>query len=193
MTTTWLSIPGSGGVYEASTDGRIRSVPRKVAHARSGHITLPGTVLKPVPQKSGHQQVTVRIDGLLRPRLVHHLVLMTFVGPMPEGLEGCHGNGDPTDNRLVNLRWGTRSSNVEDAVRHGTHHQTKKTRCPAGHELVDPNLVPSKKRLGHRKCWACALAEGRARYLRRTGHEVSREAQQAIADARFAELMGAPS
>lgn len=35
-------------------------------------------------------------------------------------MEGCHKNGVNTDNRSENLRWGTKSSNAMDAVRHGT-------------------------------------------------------------------------
>ena len=56
-------------------------------------------------------------------RRVHRLVLEAFVGPCPEGLEACHSNGDPTDNRLENLRWGTHEDNHQDRVKHGTLNQ----------------------------------------------------------------------
>jgi len=46
--------------------------------------------------------------------------LETSVGPCPEGHVTRHLNGDPTDNRLENLRWGTRSENQRDSVKHGT-------------------------------------------------------------------------
>jgi len=52
-------------------------------------------------------------------RFTHALVLEAFVGPRPKGFDGCHGNGVRTDNRLANLRWGTRKENQEDMVRHG--------------------------------------------------------------------------
>ncbi len=39
------------------------------------------------------------------PHSVAVLVLETFVGPRPEGHVPEHLNGDPNDNRLVNLRW----------------------------------------------------------------------------------------
>jgi hypothetical protein len=49
----------------------------------------------------------------------HRLVLLAFVGPCPEGLEGCHNDGDPSNNRLDNLRWDTRESNMADQIKHG--------------------------------------------------------------------------
>jgi hypothetical protein len=52
--------------------------------------------------------------------LVHRLVLETFVGSCPEGMEGCHGDGDKTNNALLNLRWDTPKSNTCDRIRHGT-------------------------------------------------------------------------
>jgi hypothetical protein len=50
---------------------------------------------------------------------VHRLVLETFVGPCPPGLEACHNNGDSLDSRLVNLRWDTRKANAADTTLHG--------------------------------------------------------------------------
>lgn len=52
--------------------------------------------------------------------LVHRLVLMVFVGPCPDGMEGCHNDGNPANNSLGNLRWGTPKENQEDRIRHGT-------------------------------------------------------------------------
>jgi hypothetical protein len=64
--------------------------------------------------------VCLCVDGKRSQTYIHHLILTTFVGPMPEGLEACHGDGDPANNSLSNLRWGTRASNAADRVEHGT-------------------------------------------------------------------------
>jgi hypothetical protein len=48
---------------------------------------------------------------------VHHAVLLTYVGPRPDGHEGRHLNDDPTDNRVENLSWGTRLQNADDRRR----------------------------------------------------------------------------
>jgi hypothetical protein len=34
---------------------------------------------------------------------------------------------------VSNLRYGTRSENIRDNVRHGTHNKSTRTHCPRGH------------------------------------------------------------
>lgn len=52
---------------------------------------------------------------------VHYLVLVSFVGPRPEGMQACHEDGSNTNNHLSNLRWDTPKGNHADAVKKGTH------------------------------------------------------------------------
>ncbi len=71
-------------------------------------------------QPRGYLTVHVRMPAGHRRKLeVHVLVLLTFIGPKPRGLEACHKNGDYLDNRSRNLRWGTRGSNTHDRYVHG--------------------------------------------------------------------------
>lgn len=51
---------------------------------------------------------------------IHRLVLKAFIGLPPAGMQACHNDGDPANNRLENLRWDTCKSNAADKVRHGT-------------------------------------------------------------------------
>lgn len=47
------------------------------------------------------------------------IVLIATIGPRPTpGHECCHWDGDPTNNRLDNLRWGTPEENQADSKRH---------------------------------------------------------------------------
>lgn len=66
----------------------------------------------------GHVGVTLFPGG--KSRYVHHLVLEAFVGPCPPEMLARHGDGDPKNNALWNLRWGTHGENMADAVAHGT-------------------------------------------------------------------------
>ena len=53
-------------------------------------------------------------------RQVHRLVLCAFGGiPLP-GQECRHLDGDPTNNNISNLCWGSRAQNCDDKKRHGT-------------------------------------------------------------------------
>ncbi len=89
---------------------------------REGEIfsTMMGRSLKSRPGKGGYHQVALYRDGQKHWFMVHRLVLEAFVGPCPEGMEGCHNNGNPADNRLSNLRWDTRPNNHADKRQHGT-------------------------------------------------------------------------
>lgn len=52
-------------------------------------------------------------------QLVHRVMWETFVGPIPEGMQIDHINGDKTDNRLENLELVTCKENVRRAFDSG--------------------------------------------------------------------------
>lgn len=118
----WRPIPGFDG-YEVSDLGRVRSVDREVVQISpwGGLIRrrIKGVLLKPGRHPDGHLIVNLsnRIAGT---KFVHKLVLLTFIGPRPRGLQARHFDGNPANNRLDNLRYGTPKDNSEDAFRHGT-------------------------------------------------------------------------
>jgi len=64
-------------------------------------------------------------DGERAFAYVHALVLLAVVGPRPEGLEIRHLNGIPSDNRVVNLEYATKSRNLLDIKWHSgaAHHR----------------------------------------------------------------------
>ena len=120
--TNWKDVPGHEGSYQVSDAGDVRSLDRDVFFAASHKSrayarSTKGRMLRPGRMSSGHVSVAL---GRNNSRCVHELVLLAFVGPPPEGHECRHLNGNPADNRLENLRWGTRSENIRDAVSHGT-------------------------------------------------------------------------
>jgi hypothetical protein len=70
-------------------------------------------------EKSGYIRDSLHRPGEFRRVRRQQIVLETFVGPCPPGMEACHENDVKTDNRLCNLSWGTRAKNVRDAHRNG--------------------------------------------------------------------------
>lgn len=128
---SWKEVPGFEGRYEVSSIGRIRSLPRVLNNGRG----CPGGVLRATQRGGRYFYVMLGKDGTRHYFAVHHLVLMAFVGPRSEGMEGCHFNGDSGDNSIENLRWDTSKGNHKDRIRHGRtgtvwgerHHATKLT------------------------------------------------------------------
>ena len=118
MNEIWKDIPGYEGRYQASTLGRIKSLERLVpsknyATGKPFLRTVPERILRPGKHcKSGHMSVVLGRGVSGKP--VHQLVMLTFVGPPARGQEVLHNNGNPADNRLDNLRYGTRRENILD-------------------------------------------------------------------------------
>lgn len=162
MTTpeVWKSVPGYEGEYEVSSLGQVKSLDRI---DRGGKRFRKGTLLKPWVDDKGRP--TVLLAG--KNKRVCVLVLITFAGARPAGKVACHGDGNPSNNALSNLRWGTHSENAMDAVAHGTHPETRKTHCPAGHALEEGNLVMWQlKNMGTRACLTCQREKSRDSYRR---------------------------
>ena len=142
MTTErWLPVIGFESLYEVSDHGRVRSLDRLIPHGRgSGMRTRKGQILRPGRKSSGHLSVAITRGNSLD---VHCLVLEAFVGPCPDGQEGLHWDDDASNNNLENLRWGTRSDNLYDAVRNG--------RKPVGSRVYIAKLteadIPTIRRL----------------------------------------------
>lgn len=90
--------------YSITRGGRVWSERRP---GSAGGWLKPGKV-------NGYPSVVLHKDGQRYDFFVHRLVLETFVGPCPVGMESCHNNGDKNDNRVENLRWDTSAANKAD-------------------------------------------------------------------------------
>lgn len=152
----WLPVVGYEGYYDVSNHGRVRSRDRVILTQNGQHRRYRGTILSPSVHKSGRRIVQLNVGNRQRSRYVHQLVLESFVGPRPSGMEGCHYDDDPSNNHLSNLRWDTREANERDKLRNSGHYLRRKTHCPRGHLLEEPNLVRGPLKRGHRTCLACS-------------------------------------
>jgi hypothetical protein len=101
---TWHQIIDFDGVYEASDAGRIRN-------------TSTGKVLAPIKNGPGYHYMNLCLRGVRFKVAVHRAVWAAFNGPIPEGMEINHLNGDKLDNRLPNLQCCTHSENVRHSHR----------------------------------------------------------------------------
>jgi hypothetical protein len=165
----WVPIPGYEEHSEVSDLGRVRSIDRVLTWKNGRRVRHRGRYLKLCLSNSGYFYVHLTVARKGKSKFIHSLVLEAFIGPRPEGMEGCHNNGDRLDNRRVNLRWDTHAENVRDTARHGRDAKRNRTHCPRSHLLSAPNLVPSSAAKGYRSCWACSKAADYGRYCRAYG------------------------
>ena len=64
-----------------------------------------------------HQgRLKIKQVKLKKPRFLHRAIWETFVGPVPDGYEIDHINGDRLDNRLGNLRCVKHSENMRNPI-----------------------------------------------------------------------------
>jgi hypothetical protein len=122
-TEVWKDISRLPG-YQASSHGLIRTFWKRINTQRGGTRILVDRprILRPLLSSRGYHTIRAYDSEMVhRTCQVHRLVLETFVGPCPDGHEGCHRNGNRTENYLDNLYWATRARNCVDTRRHGRH------------------------------------------------------------------------
>jgi hypothetical protein len=95
----WRNSP-----YEVSNTGKVR---------RKGS----NEVRKPRDDDRKHQRVNLTWDGKREEPPLHQMVMELFGPPKPKGehIVILHKDNDGTNNAISNLKWGTRSQNVQQA------------------------------------------------------------------------------
>lgn len=160
MIEEWRPVVGWAGLYEVSDMGRVRSLKRRVSSRHNWHAStrlVPPRILQQAKNR-GYLQVNLAREGKRQKSSVHRLVLEAFRGPAPTGTECLHGNGDPSDNRLDNLRWGSPAENNLDILRHHGWRGRPPggDTCRNGHVYAEVGIVVLSD--GARRCKACRQA-----------------------------------
>lgn len=115
MRTTWRSVVGYEGLYEVSTDGRVRTV----EHITNGRTITPTELAIRIYKSQRYARVRLYRGGKSKDCMVHRLVAEAFI-PNPDNKPQVnHINGDRSNNRVENLEWCTASENQRHAFRAG--------------------------------------------------------------------------
>jgi len=117
--------------YRAGTDGTIWSRWRTCIKGK--FLSDTWRLLKPSIKKDrttgrAYRYLNLVRDGKATTFRVHRVILETFVGPCPDGMEGCHWDGEPGHNWLSNLRWDTHQHNSDDNRRLGRYSEMPRNR-----------------------------------------------------------------
>lgn len=167
---TWLPIPSEPG-YEASAEGEVRSLPKRVFNSR-GYYTKPSRVLIGSIDQKGYRRVC--ING--HTRLLHQLVYEAFHGPRRKGGQVRHLDGNRRNNRPDNLGYGSNSDNQQDSIRHGTQKCVKLTHCKYGHEFTPENTYIRRTTSGGtgRACRKCRANRSRKYQAKRKAQKIAK-------------------
>lgn len=106
MSELWKPITNYEGLYEVSSDGRIRNANK--------------VVLKPQKRKHGYLSVWLYKDGGSKQVSVHRIVAEAFCEKKDGANEVNHLNENKQDNRADNLVWCTRQENCNYGSRSST-------------------------------------------------------------------------
>lgn len=168
MTEAWKPVQMYDGLYEVSSRGLVRSLPRQRRWRRGVEVKeriIPGRVLKEMKDKKGYLCVTL-YDGQGRRKTmkVHRIVAEAFI-PNPSGLPQInHRDEDKTNNHVSNLEWcdcyynmhyGTRIQKTSKVVaqfkRDGSLLATHPSTSQASRDTGIPQPLISAAALGRRK------------------------------------------
>lgn len=132
----WKDIIGFEGLYQFSNLYRIKKL-------------INNKILKIFVDSCGYPSVNLSKNNKRGPIRIHRLVLEYFVGICPSGMECRHLNGTRTDYKIENLKWGTRSENVKDSIKHGTKTNPtwfdNKGTKNGNSKLIDKDLLEIRK------------------------------------------------
>ena len=102
----WAPVPGFGGEFEVSRDGKVRNV-----------ITQRHLVACPSKSRQNRLKISLYRYGQRHSFWVARLVLMAHVGPPPfPGAEADHIDFNTQNDCVENLEWVTRQENATRAT-----------------------------------------------------------------------------
>ena len=135
----WIDILGYESLYQISSNGRVRRL--------KGYMCVKHRLLK-LQRWGQYPCVELCKNGLRRTHNIHDLMLTSFFGPRPPDMICRHLDGDPTNNEIDNLIWGTQSANLIDSMQHGTRFQPdNRGQRQWKAKLTDTDVIAIKKLL----------------------------------------------
>lgn len=127
----WKDIPGYENLYQASTDGRIRSCAGKITYSvRCGERHWKQRIIKQYCGANERGRIDAKVklykDKKQYTHLVSRLIALTWCPGYAEGLTVNHIDGNPLNNAADNLEWLSREENIKKGFADGLYSAQKK-------------------------------------------------------------------
>ena len=100
----WVPVYDYEGLYEINRDGQVRNVNT-------------GRMIKAWVSDTGYVCVNLRKDKKAKPKKLHRLLMLSFIGPIEGKPVVNHIDGNKLNNDLSNLEWCTSSENNVHAIK----------------------------------------------------------------------------
>lgn len=108
----WTPIKGHE-TYEVSNFGFVRN--------NTQYLTLS-------KNSAGYFRVNLYINSVCHKVFLHQLVAEHFIGPRPDGMVVMHIDNNRMNNHILNLKYGTQSENLNQAIKEGRKPSIPSTR-----------------------------------------------------------------
>ncbi len=125
MTEIWKDVVGYEGLYEVSSLGRVKSLPKM-----AGVRWQPEKQSSIFTDKHGYCKVNLYKNNTHKQCYVHILVATTFLSNVENKPQVNHIDGNKSNNSIENLEWCTAKENVLHAYSIGLSHGRKGSEHP---------------------------------------------------------------
>lgn len=168
----WRDIKGYEGLYQISSEGRVKSLPR------NGTIKNE-RILKLSAHHTGYIVVSLHKNNIGKTHIVHLLEWEAFYGPIPEGMQVNHINERKDDNRLENLNLMTPKENCNWGTR--TERMRNKRKNKMGKPIIQydldgtyineyPSIRDIKRQLGYNSTGIIGCCKGKPKFKTAYGY-----------------------
>lgn len=137
MDERWLPMPDYEHAYEISDQGRVRCKATVIPRPGKKPRVLVDRILRYGTARHYLMVNVAGLDGEDHGVVVHRAVARAFVSGYAPGLQVNHINGNPRDNRAVNLEWVTMEQNIAHAHAHGLFKRGKQVGNATGVAAFD--------------------------------------------------------
>ena len=124
----WKDIKDYEGLYQVSSNGIIKSLPRTIIKRNGQHQKRQGKILSPSLDRYGYPKVVLHKNNIKKNESIHKLVGVSFLNKKETQNQINHLDGNKLNNNIKNLEWVSAKDNTQHAIKNGLRNPSKGSR-----------------------------------------------------------------